>query len=80
MRRVRPTPMIAPEMECVVDTGTPQLEAVRITVEAAASAANPCSGLSLIILWPRVLMMRQPPDAVPSAMAPAQESFTHSGT
>lgn len=36
------------------------------------SAAKPSIGCNLTILWPRVLMMRQPPAAVPAAITSAQ--------
>ena len=42
-----PTPMIALEMTCVVETGIPNDAAVRITVAAVVSAAKPWTGSSL---------------------------------
>ena len=33
------------------------------------SAAKPPTGRSLVIFWPMVLTMRQPPNIVPSAIA-----------
>src|SRR5690606_3995355 len=66
------TPMIADEMLCVVDTGIPSDEAARITEAALVSAAKPWIGCSLTSLWPSVLMMRQPPAAVPAAITSAQ--------
>src|SRR5690606_12703914 len=67
-----PTPMIAVEMLCVVDTGMPSDDAARITEAALVSAAKPWIGCSLTSLWPRVLMIRQPPAAVPAAITMAQ--------
>src|SRR5690606_37829615 len=67
-----PTPMIADEMLCVVDTGIPSDDAARITEAALVSAAKPWIGCSLTSLWPSVLMMRQPPAAVPAAITSAQ--------
>src|SRR5690606_37530116 len=67
-----PTPMIADEMLCVVDTGMPSDEAARITEAALVSAAKPWMGCSLTSLCPRVLMIRQPPAAVPAAITSAQ--------
>src|SRR5262245_64678862 len=75
-----PTPMILAEMTCVVLTGAPTCDAARITIAAALSAAKPLIGRNLMILCPIVFMMRQPPDAVPSAIAVAQETMTHTGT
>src|SRR5690242_1725950 len=74
-RRAVPTPIMAAEMLWVVETGTPRLEAAAITVAELASAAKPLMGCSLTILWPRVLMMRQPPTAVPAAMVRAQTTL-----
>src|SRR5690606_23407841 len=67
-----PTPMIADEMLWVVETGMPRCEAARITEAALVSAAKPWIGCSLTSLWPRVLMIRQPPAAVPAAITTAQ--------
>src|SRR4249919_3879849 len=67
-----PTPMIAAEMLWVVDTGMPSDDAARITAAALVSAAKPLIGCSFTSLWPSVLMMRQPPAAVPAAMTIAQ--------
>ena len=74
-RLAAPTPMMAAEMLCVVDTGMPSEEAERIIVADAVSAAKPWMGCSLTILWPSVLMMRQPPAAVPAAITRAQATL-----
>src|SRR3954471_9984460 len=71
-RRAAPTPMMAAEMLCVVETGIPRSEAAKMTVAELASAAKPLIGCSFTILWPRVLMIRQPPTAVPEAITRAQ--------
>ena len=71
--------MIAAVMVWVVETGKPKWVASWITVAALVSAANPWIGSSLITLDPRVCMMRQPPEYVPSAMVRAQASLTQSG-
>src|SRR5690606_26654291 len=73
----KPTPMIAVEMLWVVDTGMPKCAARVSTVAELVSAAKPWIGCSLTILWPRVLMMRQPPEAVPAAITRAQVSTIH---
>ena len=44
------------------------------------SAVNPCGDSTFVIRLPIVLMIRQPPVAVPAAIAVAQISLTHSGT
>src|SRR5690606_13646431 len=67
-----PTPMIAELMLWVVDTGMPSALARVITDAALVSAAKPWIGWSFTSLWPSVLMMRQPPAAVPAAMTSAQ--------
>src|SRR5207342_3434996 len=64
--------MIAVEMLCVVDTGMPSCAAITRMVADAVSAAKPLIGCSLTILCPSVLMMRQPPLAVPAAITSAQ--------
>src|SRR5579862_2342809 len=79
-RLVAPTPMMEAAMTCVVLTGMPNFMAPTIsTSEAEDSAAKPWMGCSLMILEPMVLMIRQPPDAVPMDMAAAQHMMTHSG-
>src|SRR5690349_21234974 len=77
-RFAEPTPMMEAEMLCVVETGMPKNEATKITEAELASAANPLIGCSLTILGPRVLMMRQPPTAVPAAITRAQVTLIHS--
>src|SRR3546814_17544947 len=68
----KPTPMIAVEMLWVVDTGMPKWAASVRMVAELVSAAKPWIGCSLTILWPIVLMIFQPPAAVPSAITTAQ--------
>jgi hypothetical protein len=63
----------------VVNTGIPKTGAVRITAAEPASAATPLIGCSLTISWPSVLMMHQPPPAVPAALAGAGQQFVHRG-
>src|SRR3954447_23417934 len=75
-----PTPMIEDEITCVVETGAWRPLAARITIAPAVSAAKPLIGFSLMILWPMFFMIRQPPAAVPSAMAVAHDTITHVGT
>src|SRR5581483_2987861 len=68
-RCAEPTPMIAPVIVCVVETGIPSVEARKRVSAPPVSAENPPTGLSLVIRWPIVLTMRQPPNRVPSAIA-----------
>ena len=68
-RRVEPTPMMAPVIVCVVETGMPKLEARNSDIAPPVSAAKPPTGFSLVMRWPMVLTMRQPPNSVPSAIA-----------
>ena len=49
-------------------------------VAAVVSAANPWTGSSSTTRWPIVLMIRQPPTAVPSEIAVAARTMTQSGT
>src|SRR5688572_5442594 len=74
-RLAAPTPMMAAEMLWVVETGMPKWVAIQITNAELVSAANPLMGCSFTILWPSVLMMRQPPAAVPAAMTNAQTTL-----
>ena len=46
---------------------------------AVVSAANPWTGSSFTTRWPIVLMIRQPPAAVPREIADAASTMTHSG-
>src|SRR5437763_17168453 len=74
-----PTPMMLDEMTCVVLTGARSDVATRIVTAAAVSAANPLIGRSFMIRWPLVFMIRHPPDAVPSAIAVAQQTIAQVG-
>ena len=79
-RLVAPTPMIAEVIVCVVEMGACSQYALAYRTDAATdSATKPRAGSSSMILRPRVRMMRQPPEYVPSEMAVAAESLTHSG-
>jgi len=66
---VAPTPMMAPEMVCVVLTGIPKA-AVTNNIEAApVSAQNPWDGSSFVILVAIVLTILHPPKNVPKEIA-----------
>ena len=68
-RFVNPTPIIAPVVVWVVETGIPNF-CVKNNVKAAAvSAQKPSTGVILVILDPIVLTIFQPPDMVPKAIA-----------
>src|SRR4051812_7779425 len=63
--RVEPTPTMAPVMVWVVETGTPRWVAKKSVIAPPVSAQKPCTGFSLVIFWPIVFTMRQPPNMVP---------------
>src|SRR5665647_991987 len=64
-----PTPTMAPVIVWVVDTGTPSALAMNSVMAPPLSAQKPPTGLSLVIFWPMVLTMRQPPNSVPKLIA-----------
>src|SRR3712207_597286 len=78
-RRAAPAPITAPEIVCVVDSGKPPCEAARITAAPAPWAVKPCAASILMIRVPIVLMIRQPPEYVPSAIAVAALMTTQNG-
>ena len=67
--RVVPTPTIAPVIVCVVDTGMPKCVARNSVIAPPVSAQKPPTGFSLVIVWPIVFTMRQPPNIVPRPIA-----------
>ena len=77
--RVAPTPTMAPVMVCVVETGMPAAATARMVTPPPVSAQKPPMGYSLVRLWPMVRTMRQPPSAVPRAMAAWQSRMTQKG-
>src|SRR6188508_650037 len=80
MRLVAPTPMMAPVMVWVVETGMPESVATARVMAPEVSAQKPPMGASLVILLPMVFTMRQPPNIVPNAMAAWLMRMTQSGT
>ena len=68
-RRREPTPMIAPVIVWVVETGIPKWAAPNSVTAPAASAAKPHIGCKRVMRDPMVWTMRQPPDKVPRPMA-----------
>src|SRR5687768_14721113 len=79
MRRAAPTPRMQEEMVWVVLSGKPKREAVSMMVAAVVSAAKPWIGSRRVRRLPIVWMMRQPPAAVPSAIAVAARRITSHG-
>src|SRR3990167_5810444 len=78
-RRDELAPAIAVVMVCVVESGTPKIEAAIIVDDAALVAANPCHDLMLTMRFPMVAMMRQPPSDVPRPMVRPHSTMTHHG-
>src|SRR5215468_7499596 len=78
--RPRPAPMIPPETVCVVESEKPKYDDARIVVEDAVSAEKPCGDWISVTRVPSVLITRQPPENVPSAIAVAHTTLTHVGT
>ena len=65
---VTPTPMIAPVMVCVVETGIPKCSEMKSVIAPAVSAATPSKGVTFVILVPIVFTIFQPPLMVPKAI------------
>src|ERR1035437_8825893 len=80
IRSLVPTPMIAVEMTCVVETGMPKFEATMMIEAGVVSAAKPWTGSTFTTGWPIVFMIRHPPAAVPSDIAVAAIRMTQTGT
>src|SRR5262249_26241320 len=78
--RPRPAPMTPPETTWVVESENPKYDEERIAVADAVSAEKPCGDWISVTRVPSVLITRQPPEKVPSAIAVAQTTFTQIGT
>src|SRR5262245_23271056 len=78
--RPSPAPMIPPETTCVVESENPKYDDERIAVAELVSAEKPCGDSISVTRVPSVLITRQPPEYVPSAIAVAQANFTQVGT
>src|SRR5689334_5643094 len=74
-----PTPTIAPVIVCVVETGTLRNVAVNSVIAPATSAQNPPTGFRCVRPMPIVLTIRQPPTAVPNAIAVYDATNTQYG-
>src|SRR5699024_222228 len=77
MRLDAPTPRIDEDTTCVVDNGKCNEDATKIVNAEDKSAAAPLAGRIFIMLPPTVLMIFQPPTAVPRPIAAAQATLTH---
>src|SRR5205823_3403910 len=77
--RVVPTPMMAPVIVCVVDTGMPAAFAPKRQIAPPVSAQKPWTGCRSAIFWPIVFTIRQPPDIVPRPIAVWHASAIQSG-
>ena len=64
-RCAEPTPTMAPVMVWVVETGMPSAVARNNVSAPPVSAQKPPTGRSLVIFYPIVRTMRQPPNSVP---------------
>ncbi len=71
--------MIPPETTWVVESEKPKYEDERIAVAEPVSAENPCGDSISVTRVPSVLITRQPPEKVPSAIAVAHTIFTQTG-
>jgi hypothetical protein len=60
-RRPTPEPTIPPEHTCVVDSGKPSRDEIRMTSAELVCAAKPCGPSMSVRPLPRVWVMRQPP-------------------
>ena len=79
-RRAAPTPIMAPVMVWVVDTGMPGQVAPKRMMEPAVSAQLHCTGVRWVMRDPMVRTMCQPPNRVPRPMAAWQVITTQNGT
>ena len=68
-RLVAPTPIMAPDIVCVVLTGMPRAAVANKTDAAPVSALNPWDGSSLVILVAMVFTILHPPKKVPNEIA-----------
>src|SRR5699024_1512662 len=77
MRLEEPTPNIDEDTTCVVESGKCSDDATKIVKAEDKSAAAPLAGRIFIIFPPTVLIIFQPPTAVPNPIAVAQAILTH---
>src|SRR5205085_10886910 len=75
-----PTPIIAPVMVCVVETGMPSPVAINSAIAPEVCAQKPPDGRMRVMPMPMVRTMRQPPNSVPRPMAIWHEITTQNGT
>src|SRR5690606_31975292 len=77
IRLVIPTPIIEPEIVCVVETGKHKCSVTESDIAPAVSAATPSSGVTLVIFDPMVLTIFQPPLIVPNPIKMNEANGTH---
>ena len=68
-----------PAIICVELIGIPKKLAPKMIAEAESSAVNPCAGSSLVREKAIVLIIRKPPEAVPSPIITAHAMMTQRG-
>ena len=69
-RFIEPTPIIAPVIVCVVDTGTPIDDDTKRLIAAEVSAQKPSIGFNFATFCPIVFTILQPPNMVPREIVP----------
>lgn len=78
--RASPIPKTAPTKQCVVEIGSPSLDAIKIVVAAPNSAQKPRVGVSSVIFRPIVSMTRHPQVARPITMPTPPKTKSQGGT
>ena len=63
---VNPTPIIAPVIVWVVETGIPKCSEMKRVIAPEVSAATPSRGVTLVMRVPMVFTIFQPPLMVPN--------------
>jgi len=76
----KPTAMVDPEMQCVVDTGMPSLEASIAVNMAPRVMQNPREGVYRVTRLPSAAMMWWPMVIRPMSSATAPYTRTQNGT
>ena len=78
--RAKPTPNTDPTNVCVVEIGSPNLEAMTMVVAAPNSAEKPLVGVNSVIFLPMVSMTRQPHVDNPTTIPMPPNPRIHNGT
>ena len=71
-RLIEPTPMMLPEITCVVLTGTPKCCVMKSVIAPAVCEQKPSTGVIFVMRLPIVFIIFHPPDIVPIAIAVMQ--------